>query len=651
MPVPRTVRIGCYLVCFVLLLIGPWILVLRFFFRFFYSPYSGLWDALESAPYIPILAFLAAIATRFLSQRLFCASGGFAGPGTRERRARRIAVALVLGGTGLAAAWCGWISSRTILPLDTFISLSPGHLRTTEFKINVASKYWVYVELDHKPELDELDCLLGFAADRCNGTTALLNVSWTLSRAGIILAEGGSKNDPRTFETADTSGRGLGYFDIEQSDHLELDLNVLSDTSRLNAANPRLKIEEMGGIYWEYRSQTVLVLLVCLSGVLVGSALWLQLGSIVGSRSPVQTAPLSQKTGLTLHVEAWIGGILVVVGLSTFLAVHRWMSSRTFVALDMPISLARGPIRAGPFKINLNDDYTVRIDTGWESYFDPNCPSYDRVKANWFLIKDGRQVATWLASTPATYLGGFNSEKGTYELDVEVLSDSGCLNPGHPRLLVYTSKADYDDSTGPILWASAFSIAVGAGLMALGFIGLAAEFHPQSTRISDSASVGQSFQWAQRLPLRQEVSSPPAFALLAAPCLIVLIIVFMVLLQPYPSKGLRVQVLKPGSSGVPNDPFSSPVVVQLLDAGMGVPPSVYVNSKATSWNKLGNDLKDELKLRPKWVVYVEADPNLPWSDVMNVVDVAKGLHARVVLLTLKPKLETSRARAATKSQR
>jgi len=366
---------------------------------------------------------------------------------------------------------------------------------------------------------------------------------------------------------------------------------------------------------------------------------------------PVPRSARIGKARTTLSFRVWVGGILILLSLSAFLGVHRWMSSRTFLAVDMPISLATGHTKAGPFKINLRSDYQVEIDTGWQSYFDPNCPSYDRVKAHWFLYKDGHLAAKWLESSPYTFLGGFYSEKGTYELDLEVLSDTACLNPGHPRLLVYTSKSDYEDYVTPTLWVSAFGIALGAGLLALGLVAFSAELHPRSTRISDSENIGQCFRWAQKLPLRKQFSSPPAFALLAAPFLLIPIIFFMIFLQPYPSKGLYVQVLKPGPLAPTNDLLSQPVVVQVVDAGPKATPEVYVNSKATSWNRLGSDLKDELKLRPEWVVYVEADPNLPWADAATVIDVAKGLHARVVLLTVKPALRTGHAREAAKPKR
>jgi biopolymer transport protein ExbD len=64
--------------------------------------------------------------------------------------------------------------------------------------------------------------------------------------------------------------------------------------------------------------------------------------------------------------------------------------------------------------------------------------------------------------------------------------------------------------------------------------------------------------------------------------------------------------------------------------------ALYVRSKETSWDELGNTLRNQLKVRPHWVVYVEGEDYASWRDVVNVIDVAQGLHAEVVLLTAAP---------------
>ena len=627
MPIPRSLRAGLYLVPFAI----AWVLVLRYFSRFFDSPFFGLFESLKQTSYLPLLVFLTAILLRLVNQR------------SKKGPSRKWAgIAVTLGGTMLVSAWAGWTATRTWLPLDIPIFLSPGHVRTGEFKINLKSKYWVYVLVDRKPGIP---CLLGFRLDECNSTPSALRVSWSLSDAGRNVADGGSDIDQRTLGDSEKVGRGLGFFWVEEGKHYVLDVRVLTDGSRLDVANPRLRIEELGGRYLEYLSLTVFVLYLGMLSLVFGLTVWFRaLADPESSALSTPPTPVAAKPESALSVQMWIGIILVLIGIAVFIAVHRWMTTRTFIAVDMPITLGRGHIRTGPFKINLRDSYGVEIDTGRRSWFDPKCLPYDHVKAHWVLYKDGRQVANWHESTPYTYLGSFDSEKGIYDLDLEVLSDKSCLDPGNPRLLVYTSKSNYEDYSTPILWGSALSVVLGASLLSLGCIAFLGERHPQNTRITDSESIGQCFQWAQKLTLRKQFSSLPAFALIAGTMLFVPVVVFF-LLSPVPARGLFVDLLKSLPLAANNDLLTEPIVVHVVDAGPGVEPNVFVNSKATSWNRLGNSLKDELKIRPEWVVYVEADENVPWSDAVNVIDVAKGLHAKAVLLTSKPSPATGHPRA------
>ena len=223
--------------------------------------------------------------------------------------------------------------------------------------------------------------------------------------------------------------------------------------------------------------------------------------------------------------RVWVGSAIAIMSASIFVCTQMWMTSRSFMALNTPISLARGDIKSRPFRINLKNYYSVRIDTGWQSYFDPNCPSYDNVRSRWMLYKDGTVFVRWIdASSPYAYLGDFLGEKGTYELRLDILSDTVCLNPGRPRLLVYTDRGEYDDRASPVLLLSAFGVAFGVSLVILTLI--SAELGSQNVRICDSHRLAQYFQWAQTLPLKRQFESSPAFALVATPILVILVIAF-----------------------------------------------------------------------------------------------------------------------------
>ena len=163
-------------------------------------------------------------------------------------------------------------------------------------------------------------------------------------------------------------------------------------------------------------------------------------------------------------------------------------------------------------------------------------------------------VLKWIDSS-SVYLGDFVADEGIYELDLEILSDTSCLNPGHPRLVVSTDKAEYFDQTTPIFLASAFGVALGMSWVVLGIIAFSGEISVHETRIFDSENVGQYFQRTQNLSLGRQFSLPPAFALLAVPCLLFVIMALMVMFQPYPSKGLYVRLLKPGHSPLSESPL------------------------------------------------------------------------------------------------
>lgn len=584
----------------------------------------------------------------------------------------RIGVALILIAASIYGGWEWWMATRTWVPLYTPVSLAQGHIRSPEFKINLDAGFWIFVEVETQVDDEGVSCLIGYTSDYCrkNGVREL-RASWTLSDSGRIVASGSSDRNQGLRGGTLSKARGLGNFSVPAGNHFVLDVEFPEDNSHFNGGHPRLAIVQ--SYYWSFADNRTPVFLFAMFLGAMGTALLVS--GIVENRNrkrAEQTVPLTSPGpiagGFQWEAEPanWkvsperrpfftarvlIGLVLAILGMATFATVKRWIDTRTFVPVDAPVSLAAGHIRTGPFKINLKDEYQVRIETGWESYFDPNCLAYMHLpKADWFLYKDGQLVKKRVGSEPSDYLGSFDGENGTYELDLDIQSDSGCLDPGHPRLLVYTNKANYDDYANPILWAAGLSITLGASLVLLGAIARSTESHLSSIRISNSDSVGQNFQWAQRLPLRRQFSSLPAFALLAAPVLVILIIIFMVLLQPYPARGLYVKVLKPGTLAA-TDPLSDPVVVQILDARLGVTPELYINSKPTSWNKFADDLKNELKLRPKWVVYVQADPILPWADIASAIDVAKGLHADVVLLTIQPTIKHRDVRAKAKIQK
>jgi len=568
----------------------------------------------------------------------------------------RIGVALILIPAAIYGGWEWWMATRTWVPLVMPVSLAQGHIRSPEFKINLDAGFWIFVEVETQVDDEGVSCLIGYTSDYCrkNGVREL-RASWTLSDSGKVVASGSSARDQGLRGGTLSKARGLGNFSVPAGNHFVLDVEFPEDNSHFNGGHPRLAIVPLS--YWSFAENRPPVLLFAMFLGAIGTALFVSgivestirrrdeqrvsltsLGPIAGGFQ-WEAEPTTKKSDTErrplFRARTLVGVGLAILGIAVFATVKRWIDTRSFVPVDIPVSLAVGHIRTGPFKINLKDEYQVRIKTGWESYFDPNCPTYMHLpKADWFLYKDGQLVKKRIGSEPSDYLGSFDGENGTYELDLDIQSNSGCLDPGHPRLLVYTNKADYDDYASPILWAAGLCITLGASLVLLGIIARSTESHLSSIRISNSESVGQNFQWAQKLPLRRPIVGIPPFGLLAGIVFAILAILMMVLTGAfrYTSRGLWVHLLKPGAVPVKPDAWTEPVIVLVTDAGPGQGPGLSINSRVVAWDDLASALKHELSGRREWTVYVEGDDCVAWANVANVIDIARGYGAKVFLL-------------------
>jgi hypothetical protein len=100
---------------------------------------------------------------------------------------------------------------------------------------------------------------------------------------------------------------------------------------------------------------------------------------------------------------------------------------------------------------------------------------------------------------------------------------------------------------------------------------------------------------------------------------------------------LNVALLKPGERPVSSDLLPPPVLVRLEYLAPNVPRRFRVNSTLASWESLPSVLREQLRTRPRsWPVYFSADNDLNWQEVVRAIDIIKGEHVRVVLLTADP---------------
>jgi biopolymer transport protein ExbD len=572
----------------------------------------------------------------------------------------RIGIGLILASVGLFGGWRWWMVTRTWVPLDMPISLARGHIRSPEFKINLDAGFWVRIEVETEADDTGVTCLLGYNSDYClkNGAGEL-EANWTLSDSGKIVAHGSTGSFLGWLPWRSTKARGLGSFEVPAGDHYVLDLDMPEDHSRFDVGHPRLVIVQNDDPSFEETQARVFFLSVLLAVIgvpLLVSAVAkghqrkydyqtisltvpgpLPAGFVRGIKSSETVSQAERKTR-RLRSSWWLGLVLLVVGLATFITVQRWMSTRIVLPVDMPVSLAAGHIRSGPFRLNLETSYWVSVDPGaWWNSSRACAEHYPQLRTRTVLYRQGKVVE--MRDERRLYGATFYAEPGEYELDVEVLSDFSCLDKGHPRLSVSAYTWDYDNDAFLLKLAASVSAFFGVALLAFLPAVRVVVSREKIARVTDSAAVGQDFQWARRLPLRRPISGLPAFGLFGGMVFALLALLMMLLTAgfEYIPRGFWVHVLKSGQAPAKSDAWTEPLIVRVKDAGPDQAPKLFVNSKEVPWTDLDKALKQELAPRRDWVVYVGGDDATSFQHVANVIDAARGLHAKVVLITEKNK--------------
>lgn len=102
--------------------------------------------------------------------------------------------------------------------------------------------------------------------------------------------------------------------------------------------------------------------------------------------------------------------------------------------------------------------------------------------------------------------------------------------------------------------------------------------------------------------------------------LLVLIIIFMVI-TPLTPKGLDALVPQPSKDQAPpsEDVLSRTIVVS-IDAER----RIKINQDPTDLRSLGPRLEDIFKTRSERIMFVKGDSTLPFGEVAQVIDIAKG---------------------------
>jgi len=101
--------------------------------------------------------------------------------------------------------------------------------------------------------------------------------------------------------------------------------------------------------------------------------------------------------------------------------------------------------------------------------------------------------------------------------------------------------------------------------------------------------------------------------------LLVLLIIFMVI-TPLTPKGLDALVPQPNPNKAQPDTNINRTIVVSIDAQR----QIKINQDATNLATLGSRLEEIFKTRNERVMFVKGDPTLPFGDIAEIIDIAKG---------------------------
>jgi biopolymer transport protein TolR len=103
--------------------------------------------------------------------------------------------------------------------------------------------------------------------------------------------------------------------------------------------------------------------------------------------------------------------------------------------------------------------------------------------------------------------------------------------------------------------------------------------------------------------------------------LLVLLVIFMTI-TPLTPKGLDANVPQPPPPGTPPPPpdtLNKTIIISIDKTG-----TLKINQNVVELRYLGDELQGIFKTRHERIAFVNADPDLLYKDVVEVIDVAKG---------------------------
>src|SRR5579864_5583627 len=211
-------------------------------------------------------------------------------------------------------------------------------------------------------------------------------------------------------------------------------------------------------------------------------------------------------------------GIVVLLAAIAIYAIPiRWIETRNFTPLDIPVTVSNGQIRSGDFKINLGETYFVRFDDSRNSTR-AGCAQDAWLNTRWTVFRNGQPLIVnhddfyqpvSVGPVVGQRFDTFNANRGTYSLVVDLLPGAECLNVARVRLSVGTDESEYLEALDLLRTLLVFLIGIGIAMLIRSVLESVRE--RLETRRRDHLHVFQSHGYQHQFTPRKRRPTPVFF--------------------------------------------------------------------------------------------------------------------------------------------
>ena len=344
---------------------------------------------------------------------------------------------------------------------------------------------------------------------------------------------------------------------------------------------------------------------------------------------------------------AKVGLAAVVAAIAVSSWTDHWLKTRTHELINIPVLVKNGIVNSGAFEIEHEDAYWFEIwlDSSIEDWIDGSCTPKKLQTADWRIYRlDNKKAAKielwinslWFYGRQRGFAYELTLKAGKYWVQWDAPGGAVCLNARHPRLRIWTLADEDEFHSAVIQDACLFFGGVGLALVLLG----------RSRWLPSAIAEKQPIRMLPEMPMRNVIPwkrhrpIPSMQGLTGYGSAWFGILAVLLLLHEntwrYTPTGLPVNFRERQAVGVEKSPWTETVSVY-VDAQR----RFIVNGQAVGGEELRTKLKKELSRQMVWTVYLEADSDCPFMDVLHAMDTIQGLGAKLVWITPKTREEWS----------